>query len=273
MSGSHPGPTTRLDRLPTTIGAPATRGLAAAGFSELRQLVGVPAAELAGLHGVGPKAVRIIREELQAITRHHDEGEVVYVDARPTDYELRVVEPDATWPQQYDELAAAVARALGDRVVEIHHVGSTAVPGLPAKPIIDVDLVVADPADEAAYVPDLQALGLVHWLTEPDWHQHRLLKRLAQDDDEDGHEPRVHLHVFGPGCPEVVRHLMFRDWLRAHPEDRDRYAAAKREALAALDATGAEHGALGSGMRYNAFKEPVVRELYDAMFRTAGLLD
>lgn len=267
MSGSHPDPTTRLDRLPRTIGAPATRGLAAAGFTELRQLVGVPSEELAGLHGVGPKALRIIREELQLITRHHDEGEVVYVDARPTDDQLRVVEPDHSWPQHFDQLAEQVARTLGDRVVEIHHVGSTSVAGLPAKPIIDVDVVVADPAEEAAYVPDLQGLGLVHWLTEPDWHQHRLFKRLARE----RHEPRVHLHVFGPGCPEVVRHLMFRDWLRAHPEDRERYAAAKREALAELDATGAEHGALGSGMRYNAFKEPVVHEIYDAMFRAAGL--
>ena len=208
-------------------------------------------------------------EELDAITRHTDGGEVVYVDAQPTDYELRVAEPDPTWPQQYDELAAAVVGALGDRVFEIHHVGSTSVPGLPAKPILDVDLVVADPTDEAAYVPDLRALGLVHWLTEPDWHQHRLLKRLGATPDE----PRVHLHVFAPGCPEVVRHLMFRDWLRTHAEDRDRYAAAKREALAALDATGEDHGALGAGMRYNAFKEPVVHEIYAAMFRAAGLVD
>ena len=138
-------------------------------------------------------------------------------------------------------------------------------PGLPAKPIIDVDLIVADPADEAAYVPALQAIGFVHWLTEPDWHQHRLLKQLT--------EPRVHLHVFGPDCPEPVRHRMFRDWLIAHPEDRERYAAAKRDAAAQMAATGEEHGALGFGMAYNRIKEPVVREIYDRMFRAAGLLD
>jgi GrpB-like predicted nucleotidyltransferase (UPF0157 family) len=60
---------------------------------------------------------------------------------------------------------------------------------------------VADPVDEAAYVPALEALGLVHWLTEP----------------------RVHVHVFGPDCPEPVRHRMFRDWLTEHPDDRERY--------------------------------------------------
>ena len=112
--------------------------------------------------------------------------------------------------------------ALGPLATRIDHIGSTSVPGLPAKPIIDIDLAVADPADEGAYIPDLEALGYVHWLTEPEWHQHRLLKQL--------NEPRVHLHVFGPDCPEMVRHQMFRDWLIAHPEDRRRYAAAKRAA-------------------------------------------
>jgi GrpB-like predicted nucleotidyltransferase (UPF0157 family) len=198
------------------------------------------------------------------ITRHHDEGEVVHVDAHPTDYVLRIEEHDPAWQRQYDLLAEEVGTALGSRALAIQHIGSTAVPGLPAKPIIDVDLAVPDPADEAAYVPQLQALGYVHWLTEPDWHQHRLLKRLG--------EPRVHLHVFGPGCPELVRHRMFRDWLATHPDDRARYADAKRSAAASMVATGDDNGALGFGMRYNRVKEPVVREIYDRMFRAAGLL-
>ena len=161
-------------------------------------------------------------------------------------------------------VAADVLAALGDGALDIQHVGSTAVPGLPAKPIIDIDLTVPDPTDEASYVPQLEGLGFVHWLTEPDWHQHRLLKLLD--------EPRVHLHVFGPDCPEVVRHRMFRDWLLAHPDDRERYAAAKRLAAAEMAATGEDNGALGFGMRYNERKEPVVREIYDRMFRAAGLL-
>lgn len=198
------------------------------------------------------------------ITRTHDEADVIYVGAHPTDYTLRIEEPDPTWAQRYRELEAQVLEALGDRVLATQHIGSTAVPQLPAKPIIDIDLAVADPADEAAYLPDLEPFGYVHWLTEPEWHQHRLLKQLD--------EPRVHLHVFGPDCPEMVRHRMFRDWLIAHPEDRKRYAAAKRAAAAQMTATGDDQGALGFGMRYNRIKEPVVHEIYHRMFRATGLL-
>jgi GrpB-like predicted nucleotidyltransferase (UPF0157 family) len=198
------------------------------------------------------------------ITRHHDEGAVIYVGAHPTSYTLRIVEPDPAWTRRYAVLAADVLTALGDPGLDIQHVGSTAVPGLPAKPIIDIDLTVPNPTDEAAYVPSLEGLGFVHWLTEPDWHQHRLLKQLD--------EPRVHLHVFGPDCPEVVRHRMFRDWLVAHPEDLDQYAAAKRLAASQMIATGDDNGALGFGMRYNRIKEPVVHEIYERMFRAAGLL-
>lgn len=190
---------------------------------------------------------------------------MIYVRAFPTDHTLRIEEPDPAWPERFAVLAEDIRAALGDRVLDLQHVGSTSVPGLPAKPIIDVDLTVADPADEASYIPELEALGYLHWLTEPDWHGHRLLKMLA--------EPRVHLHVFGPECPEVVRHQMFRDWLIAHPEDRERYAGAKRSAAAEMAATGEDNGDLGFGMRYNRIKEPVVREIYDRMFRAAGLLD
>lgn len=201
----------------------------------------------------------------EEITRHHAEARVVYVGAHKTGYILRIEEPDSSWPQFYSALESRVRAILGDRVLDIQHIGSTSVPRLPAKPIIDVDLTVTDPTNEATYVPALEGLGYVHWLTEPDWHQHRLLKHLD--------EPRVHLHVFGPDCPEVVRHRMFRDCLIAHPEDRERYAAAKRDAAAQMAATGDDNGALGFGMRYNRIKEPIVREIYARMFRAAGLLD
>jgi len=200
----------------------------------------------------------------EEITRHHDAGEVVYVGAHPTGYVIRIEEADPAWSQRYADLEHQISSVLGERLLGIQHVGSTSVPGLPAKPIIDIDVEVADPADEAAYAPALESLGLVHWLTEPDWHQHRLFKLLT--------EPRVHVHAFGPGCPEPIRHRMFRDWLTEHREDRELYAAAKRSALARVDTPGADHGALGFGMRYNAVKEPVVREIYERMFRSAGLL-
>ena len=205
----------------------------------------------------------------EEIIRHHPDGEVEYVDARPLDALLRIEEADPAWAERYRVLEAEVRRALGDRVLALQHVGSTSVPHLPAKPVIDIDLAVADPTDEAAYVPELETLGYVHWLREPSWHEHRLFTLLD--------EPRVHLHVFGPDCPELVRHRMFRDWLVAHPEDRTTYARAKRAAAAAMSSmspastTDDDRQALDLGMRYNRIKEPVVREIYDRMFRAAGL--
>ena len=198
------------------------------------------------------------------ITRHHSDepppGATPWVDPDANQpYEIHVVEPDPAWPGLFDELSARVRAALGERVLELHHVGSTSVPGLPAKPVIDADLVVADPADEAAYVPDLVAAGFVHTVREPWWHEHRLLKWPT---------PRAHLHVFGPDCPEVVRHLMFRDWLRSHDDDREWYAAAKRAAAAETNARPGR----GTGMDYNRVKGPVVREIYDRIFRAHGLL-
>lgn len=199
----------------------------------------------------------------EEITRHHDEGEVIYVNAHPTDYTLRIEEPDPAWANMYAELRLELVSVLGRQLLSIQHVGSTAVPGLPAKPIIDIDLAVVDLMDEGGYVSLLESVGYVHWLTEPDWHQHRLFKRLT--------EPRVHLHVFGPDCPELVRHRMFRDWLIDHHDERELYARAKRAAASQMRATGDDQGALGFGMRYNRFKEPVLREIYARMFRAAGL--
>lgn len=199
----------------------------------------------------------------EEITRHHDTGRPdsdAWVEGHvQTPFHLEVVEYDDCWPASFERIAALVREALGDAVLEVHHVGSTSVPGLPAKPFIDVDLVVADPADEAAYVPALVAVGFVHRIREPWWHEHRLLRH----DD-----PATNLHVFGPDCPEVVRHLMFRQWLLDHPDERDRYAEAKRAAAAQ---TNAEPGG-GTGMDYNRHKEPVVREIYDRMFRAHGML-
>jgi GrpB-like predicted nucleotidyltransferase (UPF0157 family) len=109
--------------------------------------------------------------------------------------------------------------------VLVEHVGSTSVPGLAAKPIIDVLLLVPDPADEAAYVPQLEAAGFLLHLREPDWHQHRLLK---------AHDPEVNLHVFAVGSEEAERMLLFRDRLRANGAERSRYEETKRQ-LAARD--------------------------------------
>ena len=89
-------------------------------------------------------------------------------------------------------------------------------PGLAAKPIIDIALVVADSGDESAYVPALEEVGYRLRLRTPDWEQHRMFK---------GPDTDVNLHVFSPGSNEVKRLVSFRDHLRADAADRERYAA------------------------------------------------
>lgn len=171
---------------------------------------------------------------------------------------LEVAEPDTAWPARFDELETRIREALGWRVLNLEHVGSTAVPGLPAKPIIDVDLTVADPDDEGAYVPDLEAVGFELRIREPWWYGHRVLRAA---------EPRANLHVFGYDSPELVKHRIFRDWLRGNAGERDLYAAAKRDAAATANAHG-EHT-----MQYNARKEQVVRDIYHRAFVASGLID
>jgi len=124
------------------------------------------------------------------------------------------------WPRLYEREAARVTAILSDTVRRLEHAGSTSVPGLPAKPIIDMVLAIADSAAEETYVPQLRAHGYVLRIREPDWFEHRLLK---------GPDTDINLHVFTEGASEITRMLTFRDRLRTHPEDRDRYAAAKRE--------------------------------------------
>lgn len=170
--------------------------------------------------------------------------------------EVAVVDPDPTWPEQAAGLVAIVRAALGPNVVSLEHVGSTSVPGLPAKPIVDLLLVVPDPADEDAYVPALEQQGFVLTVREPWWHGHRLLRHGR---------PRTNLHVLERDSAEAERMLMFRDWLRSHPDDRELYAEAKRAAAAAAAAAG-EHV-----MQYNARKQTVVREIYARVFAAAGL--
>ncbi len=187
--------------------------------------------------------------------RHHDADpdENPWVRGKPTPEAIAVVPYDPAWPSRYARVAADIAEALGPAMLAIDHVGSTAVPALPAKAVIDIDVAVADPADEAAYVPALEAIGYVLTVREPSWHQHRCLQHAS---------PRVNLHIFGPDCPEHIRHTMFRDWLRGHADDRARYAQAKQAAAQGVDQVS----------DYNRRKQDVLREIYDRMFRAAGFL-
>jgi GrpB-like predicted nucleotidyltransferase (UPF0157 family) len=153
----------------------------------------------------------LTEEQLRQVTI----GELTAVNAPIT-----LVPPDPTWPNLFAAEARRIRAALGERALQIEHVGSTAVPGLVAKPIIDILLVVADSADESSYVPALEAAGYVLRIREPDWYQHRLFKGPTID---------LNLHIFTVGCEEVERVLLFRDWLRTNEADRELYARTKRE--------------------------------------------
>lgn len=136
---------------------------------------------------------------------------------------VELVEYDPAWAALYQREEEKIRKALGDRVLQIEHTGSTSVPGLAAKPIIDITLVVEDTTDEDTYVPDLERAGYVLRIREPEWHEHRLLKRT---------DPAVNLHVFPAACEEVGRMLAFRDHLRENEEDRVLYERTKRELAA-----------------------------------------
>ena len=136
------------------------------------------------------------------------------------DGSIYLARPDPGWAGTGAGLVDAINAALGPAALMVAHVGSTSVPGLAAKPLIDLVLGVDDATDEDAYVPALTALGYALHLREPDWHQHRLLRR----DD-----PAVNLHVFGAGTREIDRMLAFRDHLRRDDRDRALYEATKNE--------------------------------------------
>jgi GrpB-like predicted nucleotidyltransferase (UPF0157 family) len=158
-------------------------------------------------------------------------SEPEYLVPREPAPQVFLADHDEAWAGQYAAEESSIRTVLGPTLVSIHHAGSTAVPGLPAKPVIDIVLTVQDPTDESSYVHPLEAAGYTFHHREPDWHQHRLLKRgtphLPYDQPRD--QPRVNLHVFPEGCDEVRRMLAFRDWLVRDEADRRLYARTKRE--------------------------------------------
>lgn len=132
---------------------------------------------------------------------------------------------DSTWARRAAALGADLAVALAGVAVRIEHVGSTSVPGLDAKPIVDLQVAVAASAaglDEAALTPPMSALGYELRVREP---AHLMYRTPARD---------VHVHVWVAGSDDERRHLLFRDWLRRTPADRALYAATKH-ALAKRD--------------------------------------
>ncbi|KAM0258457.1 hypothetical protein ACHAQJ_003796 [Trichoderma viride] len=170
---------------------------------------------------------------------------------------IEIVEPDPSWPKSFELFKSRIVSALGPTALSVEHVGSTSVPGLPAKPVIDIDLIVEDVHDEAAYVPQLEAAGFHFLFREPGWYEHRFFC---------GYEPSANLHVFGQDCPQVERHKIFREWLSKTPADRELYAKVKREAAEA------SRKANESMNEYNMRKDDCVRQILDRAFRDLGYI-
>ena len=135
------------------------------------------------------------------------------------DSEIVLVEYDPEWPSLYLAERERIRAVLGEHALLVEHVGSTSVPGLAAKPRIDVVLTVPDSSVEASYVPLLEGAGYLLRVREPEWHEHRCFK---------GPDVDVNLHVFSAGCLEVDRMLGFRDHLRGDIDDRALYERTKR---------------------------------------------
>jgi GrpB-like predicted nucleotidyltransferase (UPF0157 family) len=141
-------------------------------------------------------------------------------ELKPHDAPIELVDYDRAWSNLFQHEAQRIRQALGDRIIQLEHVGSTSVAGLAAKPQIDILLVVIDSSDEPAYLPALERRGYFLRIREPDWYQHRLLK---------GPDTNMNLHVFSTGCAEIDRMLTFRDWLRTNVDDRVLYDKTKRD--------------------------------------------
>ena len=155
-----------------------------------------------------PMTEEQIRKSAVGLTQKQISGKIVLVDYDPA------------WPLLFARDLERIKSTLGAKAFSIEHVGSTSIPGLPAKPIIDILLVVERSADEKSYLPALEAAGYVLGIREPEWHEHRMFK---------GPDTNINLHVFSKGDDEIDRMLIFRDWLRENRADRDFYQRTKKE--------------------------------------------
>ena len=130
-----------------------------------------------------------------------------------------IADYDPAWPERFGREEERIRAALGEAALSVEHIGSTSVPGLAAKDIVDVLLVVEDSGDEASYLPALEEAGYVLRVREPDLDEHRMFRTPKKD---------VHVHVYSVGSREIDRYLLLRDRLREDEEDRELYARTKR---------------------------------------------
>jgi len=144
-------------------------------------------------------------------------------EPRRVDGPVELVEYDPAWPGLFEREAERIRGALGESARLVAHVGSTSVPGLAAKPIVDIVLAVPDSSQEPRYMPALEAAGYVLRIREPEWYEHRVFR---------GPDTNVNLHVFSDGCEEIDRMLAFRDHLRSNEADRRLYEQTKRDLAA-----------------------------------------
>ncbi|KAK1973439.1 GrpB protein-domain-containing protein [Colletotrichum cereale] len=187
-----------------------------------------------------------------------DPSKVQRIATRKVKPVLSIEPPNPEWPAQFEEIKSRIDAALGPVALSANHVGSTSVHKLPAKAIIDIDLAVADPTDEDAYVPALEQVGFQFLLREPEWHEHRFFAM---------YEPYFcNLHVFKEGTAELVRHLVMKEWLIANDDDRELYARTKMEAAEVSNSLGEDV------MDYNLRKENVIREILQRAFKAKGYL-
>ena len=136
---------------------------------------------------------------------------------------IRIADYDPQWPLRFEQWRERLQAVLGETAVGIEHVGSTSVPGLPGKPIVDIQISVRDLEDESCYQPQLEQSGVQ--LRSRDI-LHRYFRPFP------GQPRDVHVHVCTRASVWEREHLLFRDYLRTHAGARDRYAAAKRQAAA-----------------------------------------
>lgn len=223
------------------------------GFAVQKKTVNKALAVLSGLNRE-KKMMPIWALNKITIFEDGDPNENPWVTGEPKAEAIEVQAYDASWPVLYQRLSQEILHALGNKALAIAHVGSTAVLGLPAKPVIDIDVLVTGPEQEENYVPALNTLGYELSIRERSWYQHRMLRQ---------ERPRVNLHVFGPDCPEHIRHILFRDWLSTHPDDLQCYAQAKMQAKEGAD----------NVRDYNQRKQAVVRGIYQKIFQSQGLLN
>ncbi len=159
---------------------------------------------------------------------------------------IAIVEYDATWPDLFEQMRSRLTEVLGPTAVRIEHVGSTAVPGLPAKPVVDIQVSVPDVDDDDSYREPIESLGFqLRWIEAG----HRYFRPPAR-------LPRIwQVHVCGAGSDWERVHLLFRDYLRAHPQVAYEYGAMKKR-LAGMYAT--------DRIRYTDEKGPFIDAVIEA---------